>query len=593
MTITQNSTCKEDDLEITLLNHNENLASIQKSMQSLIPTLKAKAEEVETSFLAPFEDNLARILSQTGFTVDEMANELGLLSGTSKEDNERYMKTRYGVSIVNGRFLVPGDINLVALKELRRLVGSIEKVEELLPELNQLGLTDSYSLTPIASRFIFLITKVEDTEVEDTKCRAGYSISNEVLIGTNVSIASILKSYPDLKREDLILYLFWVGDPVANKSTKKLATQYGLTTEEFAYAVANLSINNLNVYVISNPIDFLKIKNKYGSTSTTTGTTGTSSSSDADKILDRGPDTLNIDPDPETIISYTDKIIAKQPGAKTTKGAEDYSSGPINLYNTIDVDKTFGVTENLIPDPCLDLTSLEGIIDEALLNADKVMRAVTSAINTPQKILNNVNNKVADIARPVLNKLTKLISIASDFLGDPDFLKCYLGSSFSMALDLGAVLGPLNKLMDLLGTGASLIYDFLDIIINLLTLLGQVACIQGSLSDAFNAGMGIISNLTAKFGLHCTINAKPDFGECFQKGINIAQYAANFLNNLLASLLFNLRSLQMFISNLQVNLKGAIETSSVGSICNPAETALLTAVLTKLGLASDQAPIGL
>jgi len=583
MPLTQKLDCTEDDLTTALLNHNENLASIQKSMQDTFAELKIKTAEVQSTFLTPFENNLQRLLAPTGLSVYDMATEMGLLPETSKKDNEIYMQSRYNVSIVNGRLLIPGNIDLKALKELRRLLGSTDSINVLLPELHNLDLANAYSLTPLPSRFIFLITKVDTNTIEDSKCALGYSTTTEVLIGTNISIQSILKAYPTLKREDLQLYLFWVGEPIANKMTRRLAVQYGLTSEEFSYALAGLSIDTLHVFVISNSMDFVTLTAKYG---------GTGPNSDTDAILDRGPDTLNTDPDPADIVKETEKVMPRQSGSTTPVGAIDCNSGPSNLFNTMDIDKTFGVIENLPQDPCLNLTNLGKDISAALLNASKVMNAVTTAISTPQRMLNNINNEIATLTRPVINQLTKLLSIVSNLLGNPDFLKCYFTANFSIDLALGAVLGPLNAIMSLLDKGAKLLYDFLDLISMLCLLLGQVACIQGALSQIFNISEGVVSRLATTFGLHCAITFKPNFGECFQKGINIAQTSADFMNTLLNSLVFNLRSLQMFISNLQTNLKGSMASSSAGSLCNPAETALLTAILTKLSLASDQVPIG-
>jgi len=573
MTITQKLDCTENDVDIALLNHQERLAEIQTAMEPDLAALKAQASALQSSFITPFENNLERLLAPTGFSVQEMSDQMGLLSSTSKVDNEIYLQTRYGISVVNGRVLVPGGVNITALKVLKRLVGTTAQINALIPELASVDVTQPFTIAPLPSRFIFIITKEDSVVVDTTKCRKGYTTTTEVTVGINRSIGSVLKQYPSLTREDLKLYVFWVGEPAATKLTRRSAFQWGLTNEEFAYALTQTSINNLYVYVISNPIDLINITDTFN---------------DTDDILDRGPDTINMNPSPDEIVTEVNKAMPVQTGSNTSVGASDCGSGPGNIFNTVDVDKTFGVTDNLVPDPCYGVTAAQGVIDDAMTKASKVMNAVTTALNTPQIMLNNLNNEIATIARPVMNKLTQLLSVASNILGDPDFLKCYFTGSFSIDLALGGLLGPLNKLMDLLDKGAAAIYDFLDIISKLLILLGQIACIQGSLSEMFDISGGVLSRLTTTFGLQCAITDKPNFGDCFTKGVNLAKYAAGLLNTLFAALLFNLRALQMFVLNLQTNLKGAVESSSLGSLCNPTETAILTALLTKLGLAAGE-----
>lgn len=586
MPYTQRLACTEESITKALLAHGEKVGSIGIDARSKLATLKLKANEVVTNYTTPLRRNLERVLAPTGKSVDATIAELGLFNGNNKTAIEASFKSRFGLSVVNGRLLVPGKAKVEALKELYRLLGSTTAIEALIPELSTFSVTDRFKLPTVKSRFICVFSVIEEIEAVGDKCTPVSISERERVLGIDIAL-NILTKTNNLGRENLIANVFWIGSPDITAANRQKARSLGFTDDEFASIASTTGIQDfdgvtltIKVHVLEDPFLIKKMEHEYGTT-------------DLGSTIERGPTKINLNPSTTDIFNEAKKILKKAPNAKTSTKAQDYASGPTGLMQIIDLNKTFdpddflSVTVTSGEDPCfVDLASLAGDMRDLLSDAHGFMNDVLSAVGAPQRMLNELMAGLSDAASGALNELTSVLGAINNTLGDPDFLKCSFGVGFSLDLEFGNILGPLDDLLSTLEDGMGIALDFLDLIADLLSTIGQLACIQASLTGGLTGMMGPVVGALASLGLNCVLNG-PDNPKCLQEVLDLAALAADFAWNLLSAALSALRALHMSLGSLALSIRGNISTSA-GAFCNPAETAMLTALLVAKKLSMEE-----
>jgi len=588
MPYTTRLSCTEEDITKALLAHGEKIGNIGIDIKSQLVTLKTKANQVVSEYTDPLKKQLARVLAPTGKSVEAMIEELDLINGTTKPEIEASIKSRFGLSIVNGRLLVKGKTSTIALRELYRLLGnSVSAVEALLPEITTFNSANRFSAPDIQSRFFVIFTSEARVETEGDKCTASTISNTETVLGIDIPINSLTLAN-NIGREQLIANVFWVKEAAATASNRRKASKLRFTDDEFVSMVTTEGVTdydgytmNIKVYVLDDPFLITKIQDKNGD--------------DAGDVISRGPDKINLAPSTDEIYEEAQKAVTKRAGAKTGKGANDYASGATSVMQVIDIEKTFDPdgtistysTETATEDPCfIDIAGLAGDLQDLLSDAHDFMGDILSAMNSPQKMLNELIAGLSDAASGALNELTSVLGVVNNTLNDPDFLQCFFGAGFSLDLEFGDVLGPLNDLLDLIEDGASIALDFLDLIGDALSAISQLACLQAALTGGLTGALGPAANALAALGVNCVLNG-PDLPKCIQEVIDAAALAADFMWNLLAAALTAIRVLHLSLKNLSLSIRGNIATNA-GTVCNPAETALLTALLVEKTLAMEE-----
>lgn len=589
MPYTQRLQCTEEDITKALLAHGEKIGEIGIDIKSQLAAIKTKADQVVSEYTDPIKKQLARVLAPTGKSVEAMIEELELLNGTTQSEIETSIKNRFGLSIVNGRLLVKGKSNTLALRELYRLLNnSISAVEALIPEITSFNSADRFNVPIIQPRFFVIFTKEERVKTTGDKCTPDSIADTETVLGIDIPINK-LTYLNNIGREQLIANVFWVGSPSASATNRRKAKKLQFTDDEFVSIVTTEGVQDydgvaltIRVYTLDDPFLVKKIQEMTGDDTTEAG-----------DIIERGPDRINLTPTTNEIYTEANKALTKRPSAKTKKGAKDFASGPTSVIQVIDIEKTFDPNQiiNYNPasteDPCfIDTAALAGDLRDLLSDAHDFMGDVLSAMNSPQRMLNELIAGLSDAASGALNELTSVLGVVNNTLNSPDFLQCFFGASFSVDFEFGNVLGPLNDLLDILEDGSSIALEFLDLISDILSALGQLACIQAALTGGLTGALGPAADALASLGVNCVLQG-PELPKCIQEVIDAAALAADFMWNLLAAALTSIRVLHLSLKSLSLSIRGNIATNA-GTTCNPAETALLTALLVEKTLAMEE-----
>ncbi len=523
--------CSDDELEGALLAYQEAITQVLIDARPLIDDLQAASKDLDNQLLVPLRKSIDDVFNSLGISTDEFIEASGMQYGGTQAEMEDSL-TKMGLPISNGRVLVPGDLDLTAVRTLTRLTGSFDEVKRLLANYNfPIG---SDTKTPTA--FLFVVTYNKYEVVKPDICREEYTKSTETLLGINKSVSRILADNPTLGRDDLIFYIFWLGTPEASGRIRDQFDEYGLGQEDFIDAVTKPA------QVIEDPAKVWEVILKYGD--------------DTEDVIRKVP-RLEVVPTATDIIGTIMPVIRRKPGRSNDTGATDYGIPAVNLISTINFEKTFGSDKS---SDCID----------ASLDLSSVVGTLFNAIGAASRVLNSLLAEAAQAFAGTLNKLTGLFGCVDNML--LRMASCFFkGITITLPLEFKAALDNIFKMIE---GGLKLFERFFHLTAALLNIAAPLGCIKASIAGIARLAGVNIPNIP---GLACVARLI-SFDICLQAEVNIGQIEADLAMNAIQIALGQLRQCLSMLLSLTIGLNDSLQITEPG--CLMPEAAILIGKLT-------------
>jgi hypothetical protein len=576
--------CTSDEVEAALKAHNDAIGRIVLDARPKIEQLRTLASDMDTTILTPLENILESIFSTVNLTLDDLVMLSGIQTGATKEEIEISLSDM-GLPIVNGRVLVTrkGDVDLSVVRELYRLTGSFSSIQRLVPEVVPCFISGDMleGSTPTASRFLLISTYQKITTTAGIGCKPDTQTIKEEVVGIDETISSVLLKNPQLTREELILYIFWLGKPQATPQLKARALSFGLTEEEYFNAVFRKNSPSYKVKVIDKPYDQLCVfstvfgddvdailQRGFG----TKGSTGTNSTNSTNSQK------IKLQPTPQDVLDEirSSGILTAKPGRTNNKGLVDYGTPAVQLLAVIDFEKSLNPEDK----QCIDLDS----------DLSQIGNVLAAGMNTASEAINTLIKAAFDFVAKAINKLTKSLSLINGFL--LKLLHCLFPTGVSYDLQgesnpkTARIKDLVDKMFNLLQDGIAVFKAFFDLLGEFLNILAPLACLKASLPKSLLKPLSKLPILSEIPGLACLIAIPSLDSPCLDIGIDIGQLEADLAFAVLSSALVNLRSLFSFILTFTYNLPTAFSEKA----CLPLESAVL---MVKLGVRATLLKLGI
>jgi hypothetical protein len=586
--------CRVDpDLDDLLFDFQERLGEQYLGAQSVLAELTAIAASVESDILDPARSDLDQVLAVADTSSVEMEDAMGLvLPGESAEFS---IGDRYDITVVNGRVIPSGDLDISAIKTLTRVVGGgVFGALRFIPELDEMAVNvDAEDRRFVGDvrfppRFIFVSTYIETTITPATSCTPEIVVEREITAGVEIPVEEAAAS-AGVSVEDLRLYIFWLGYPDAGPRMRAKARSMGLTNDQFVDAVSLSSSEGFFVGII-HPMDILRLVSAFGE--------------DTDDVIPRvsGPISL----DSSDVIDSIRDTFGRSSGAITSEGFRDWASPAAAILSVLDIDKTFRISEVLAGlgggDPALPATQFISGITAAIQSQ---LLAFSSILTEAQGILAGVLTNLSNLQSMVFNIFSDLSSGAFD---------CLFGAGFSAALgfppvgapgvDAGlpgvpgvSTENPLEGLISTIEGQATLVRSFTSSLGDLFGSISSISCMGSFLSGAFT-----IQNSFPGSFLECASAKAEEAGlelpESVLDALGTVKEINDFLSGLFDFAISNTRGLRLTAVSLGLSIRETITSRSpsaslgvggLGSIggsgpsagggCAPPEAARLVSVL--------------
>jgi hypothetical protein len=554
----------------------QNAEYYQKNVDKVIDTLSgeiAKANaSVDKDFISKAQDVLTSILQSIGtpessltetttdglkttqkttpanlLTMSQVTNYLTGPTVITKAQIEASLKAN-GIYIVNGKYLKEGDLVLTCARSLGRLLGAYD-CDTMGPYLTK----DSGTFTLIVTYKKMISTSIvvpcgaQDANMPDNPCKPITEVVvEEVVLGTNISIDSILATNPSLTRSDLLLYVFWNDYPNPNTYNQNALGNLGLTNAEITNAFAVQSVDALTVCVIADCASIYSFlcANK------------------GDPVLLNGPYAVDPNPDTDDLINDVD---AKTQIPSTVTGGDgvtraDTNNPALNIFATLDPNKTF---------PCQG--AILAFLGNAAEKVDEAATYVDDQVNRSNGSLSKVQDQFASVG----NKISKFAESIQKFI-DSDksgILGCLLQGA-------GATIG-LKIPTDLL----SFLANLLQLVFNAVT--GLLRLLENLLLALLNGFCLSISMLSGVLGAAVTLPAFQCFNfeipwpDVIKTNLACLLKILQLIQKIINRALDGIRNLFLTLQNLALNFNLFVANNVAQ--CNPAAViGLVTAIGTQV-----------
>lgn len=555
--------CSVDELDQAVRAYEERMSQTLLTAREQIQALGTQAANLDKALLAPLTATLDKMLAVTGLTSDELIASMGFITGGTPSAMEKEV-TRAGLSIVNGRALVTrsGDVDLTSLRVLHSLLGSMEAIKKLVPEITPCYLTsDPTATAPFKSKFLFIATAQKTKIVPSLGCKAETVVVTEEVVGVETAISQILYKRPDLSRGDLTFYVFWIGKPDARQSLRDRALFLGFTEEEYFDILLKVSSEGLHVYALESPAKQICHLSAF-------------LGADADATLTNigeGVNSLKLYPSPTEIVAEIEAsgVFQYNPGKANASGYPDLALLPLVTAGCLDGEKTFGSASK--KSDCLEASKQIDFMD-----------AFFEAQRTAGEYVRTLMNEIVSKAFGFLNGLTAKMSLANSILNDKTALNTLLRCIFPNGIGLTIPLSSqyFTDLINLLQGSHDLVIGFFEGLDALLNIFAGMTCIRLSLASLIPSSIE-----SAIPGVSCLLNPFT-FDFCFKVAIDIGAIEASLALQAINAALGAVGNLITALTSLVLNLPGQGQGNGKGYNCLPPEAAVLTQVLAVRSAAS-------
>ena len=597
--------CRVDpELDSALLSFQERMGEQYLASSAALLELESIRESLESSVTKPLKSGLDKLLATRNISSSDISDVMSLTVTDSREDLESSIRDRFGINIVNGRVIPPGNTEVSSLKVLTRLVGGISKLIRYTPDLMDVpissGSEDSYrSSSDLKNRFLFVTTYTETTVVPATKCSPEFTQTLTRTAAVDASLTDAARLV-DKDPEDLTGHLFWLGQPDPSPLNRNKATSLGLSKSQFIDALSLRSTESLVVYRISDPLSIVRIFLSFGL--------------DSDSVIERSDRPISTEIDPATLVSDLRDTLSRSSGSSTPTGFRDLTSSAPALVSSIDLDATFSLSDSL--------STLENEIPLLSPEAGAIVTAIVGTLRSQLLALKSALSEAQEFVSSVFIELSNVQTLVYNLLGNRStgLMDCVFGSGFSPSFSypdagvsslvdgIGGVGGPGTP--GTLGiTDSNVLEDIITTIENQSTMIRDFSSkfnnLMGSLSSVSCAGSFISNSLVSvprlpSAPLSCLVEESIDFGfelpSSIQEVVGLHKQAMDFASTLFDFSISNSRALRLASKNLALSLRSELETgmsmsssgtgSSPGGTCSSPETARLSQLLQQRAQAS-------
>tara|TARA_R100000656_G_scaffold104176_1_gene76142 strand:+ start:168189 stop:170024 length:1836 start_codon:yes stop_codon:yes gene_type:complete len=426
------------EIDSALFDFQEKLGDILVETRAEIAALSATAEAVESDFSAALKLSMDRVLAIVNTSTDDILSASGVVAGADDTALETSLMSAYGLNVVNGRIIPPGDTDLGPVARLANLAGGIESLMDAVPTLGELPLIEGPSRDYVpfdlfAPFFVMVPTYLKVSLTEATSCSPEVRVEERITLGFDRSIESAAASV-GISEDDVEIYVFWLGEPTVSTSNRAKAVRLGLTNAEFAASLAGRSTGRMTVEVIRDPRDIIRALTVLGD--------------DADDFLAREPGKVTLTSGTTAIVDSIHDSLTPAVGAKTSAGVKSYSSPALALFSTMDISRTFqyGIKAELLSGRAASET---GEVEEFIEGA---AASIMSALQVVDQLVKEIQQAIA----PVLTNLTNVQSVLNLVFENVDsgVMDCLFGSGFSPLSSLGTVSGSVPGIGGIGGPGS-------------------------------------------------------------------------------------------------------------------------------------------
>lgn len=548
--------CQLDpELDSALHAYSERLGDLLLEARSILSDIESTATTLETEFTGPLTRSMDTVLAAAGTSVSDMEDATRMVAGDTPADIESALSDRFGLTVVSGRFIPVGTTDLRSLQILTRLLGgSLDTVLRYCPELQDAS-PDTGSLSsfirsePIITRYIFVATYIQSITTQ-VACGDPIVTQKEVTLGVDIPISRLLAS-SGLAREQLNLYIFWLGNPAANDATRNKSRILGFTNEEYVDIVSGTSTGNLKVYKIADPLDILRVRVAYGS--------------DADTVVDRITHPVNLFPDVMDISASIRTSLSRSSGGAGPSGLPDFSSPSLGLLSVLDVNKTFSIGATT--------DAIIGAAPSGNGPATQYAQAVATAIQQQMSAIGTIIREAQGFLQGILSQITNLQSLVNMIFNDlaNGLLDCLLGNTFapstsfpsvSVGVDISAgspgtpgtagssTNNPLNSIVQLIESNIDSVVSFVGQIVNLFRTFSTMSC-----TSSFVTGSQLSQQSFPGTGIQCQSANAPSLPTQMNDAIGVARVVTDLLTSMFDMSISTLRGLRLSTLSLSLSLR--------------------------------------
>lgn len=595
--------CRIDaELDAALFAYQERLGDQLIAIRSRLEALQAEGEALSSSVIDPLKTNLDYVLASADTSTTELMDSLLMVDPSSPSDLESTLGDRFDLTIVNGRYILPGTKDVSSIQLFARVLGGFEELYSVLPDLAEIPITDdsdsrTYStVLGISTRMVMVVTYLKVTTTPATSCTAEIVVTEEITVGVDISLSQA-SAISDVPVENLRIYIFWLGSPEATERNRSKARVLELTNAQFVDAVSLTSRENFIVSVIRDPADIPRLSGAFGD--------------DAGDVVSRVTGPIEFFPSSEDIASSIRDSLRKSPGSVGPSGFSDLSSPGVSVLSVIDVDSTFGLSK-LAASLTYSLSSLAG-------DAAAFAEALSNSIQSQIQVLTSAIEEAQQVVAEVLGNITNLMSLVQSLFNDISngLLDCVFGSSFSLESfssvgipsspgGIGGVGGlgspgvpgastsnPLDSVLSLVEGQSSVINSYIS----------SVSGLVGSLSD-LSCGSSFVDSsalLQPSGPIRCQIDQSINDGfelpSLFEEVMGTTKVVMDILTSLFDGVRADLRSLKISIRSMSLSLRQSLDrrnsSFSAGSLpsppgspgCAPPEASRLASLLAQRAIA--------
>jgi len=557
--------CRLDsELDAALFSYQERLGDQLLSIRSQLASLRTEGESLRESFLDPLRRNLDYVLASADTSTSEVMNSLSFVDPSSPADLEATIGDRFNLSVVNGRYILPGTRDIAPIKLLSRVLGGFDRIYDTFPDLDETPITDdsdsrTYStLLGVRTRMILVCTYIRVSVTEATSCTPEVRVEEEITVGVDIPLsrASLLAGVPI---DQLKLYIFWLGNPESSESSRSKARVLGLTNSQFVDAVSLTNRDNFTVSVIRDPADIPRLSAAFGP--------------DAPAVVSRVSGPIEFFPSSDDVALSVRSALRASPGSIGPSGVSDLSSPGVSIFSVINVDSTFGLSK-IAASLTYSLSSLSS-------DAAALAEALSNSISSQLQVITAAMEEAQQVVSEILGTLTNLLSLANSIFNDLSngLLDCLFGSSFSSSSfaptgipsvpsGIGGIGGlgspgtpgastsnPLETVLSLIETQSSLVNSYVS----------SVSSLVGSLSD-LSCGSSFVSSsplLQPSGPLTCQIDSAIDSGfelpPLFEEALGTTKVVMDLMTTLFDGVRANLRSIKMSVRSMSLSLRASLE----------------------------------
>lgn len=547
--------CQLDaDLDDALFAYQERLGNQLIAARSMLDDLRTLGTTITSEFSGPLRRDLDALLAVVGSSTDTLIDSTLLVTGSTPAEIEATVGDRFALTVVGGRVIPFGTTNLSAIGALARVLGGFEAIFDLAPELTRLVGSDvDHAVRPSSdiSNFFLICTYIKKTITPATLCTPEIVVEEEITIGIDSPISSALAS-SGISLDQLRLYVFWLGRPLASADARAKALRLGLSTSQFVDAVSSTNRRNFSVRTILDPIDVARVSASFGS--------------DASLVLGRLRGPITLFPSTDLIVSYLSNSLASStPGSVGPTGLPDFSSPSLSLLSVLDVNKTFG-----LDDMAAALAAAGGETKEDAALA----QALGNSIRSQLAVISTIVSEAQAVVSSVLNEVVALTSVVNMLLNDQanGLMDCMLGPTFSissiapvsLSLDIDLGLGtpgtpgastsnPLEGILNTIESTSGLLSNFFQSLSGFAGAVSDMSC-SGSFTSS-----SVTSLASSGMPFPCLSDPVRDAGfeipPVTMDTLEVATMVMGLLTQIFDGVRTSLRGLRLTTNSLSLSLR--------------------------------------